>query len=292
MWYRWRLLSPSDSKEIKPDNPKGNQPWIFIGRTNAEAEAPVLWPPDVKSWLTGKDPDDGKDWRQKEKRLTEDVWYHWLKWHELEQTLGDSEGQGRLACCSAQVTVMSLGIPLQTLQSWQRLPRKRRILFFPEVGKWYETSWPDIKPPCREVRSTILTLLPRQFSAHSLQRGSEHLYLPDPFLLYPLNIPQKSQFLLAQGIPLLPIFTKYTYLQGYFISLLSSPVEYKLPQGFFLSKINKSKMTHIIFHPILNRNNISEDLWNTLTDRLIQASEKLLESKVSQPEDQEAGWWL
>ena len=64
--------SPLDSKEIKPVNPKGNSPWIFIGRTDAEAEAPILWPPDVKSWLTGKDPDAGKDWEQEEKRTTED----------------------------------------------------------------------------------------------------------------------------------------------------------------------------------------------------------------------------
>ena len=66
------LESPSDSKEIKPVNPKGNQPWIFIGRTGAEAEAPILWPPDAKSWLIGKDPDAGKDWGQEEKGTTED----------------------------------------------------------------------------------------------------------------------------------------------------------------------------------------------------------------------------
>ena len=66
------LESPLDFKEIKPVNPKGNQSWIFVGRTNAEAETPILWPPDVKNWLTGKDPDAGKDWRQKEKRTTED----------------------------------------------------------------------------------------------------------------------------------------------------------------------------------------------------------------------------
>ena len=75
-------------KENKSLNPKGNQPWIFIGRT--EAEAPILWPPDAKSWLTGKDPDAGKDWRQKEKRTTEDemVRLHcWLNGHEFEQTL-------------------------------------------------------------------------------------------------------------------------------------------------------------------------------------------------------------
>ena len=97
------LENPLDCKEIKPVNPKGNQPWIFIGRTDAEAEAPILGPPDVKSQLIAKDPDAGKDWRQKEKGVTEDEivgWYHWLKGHEFEQTPGDSEGQGNLACCS------------------------------------------------------------------------------------------------------------------------------------------------------------------------------------------------
>ena len=87
--------SPLDIKEIKPVNPKGNKPGLFIGRTDAEAEAPILWPPDVKSQLTGKDPDAGKDWGQKEKGTTEDEmvgWHHWLNGHEFEQTLGDCEG--------------------------------------------------------------------------------------------------------------------------------------------------------------------------------------------------------
>ena len=95
--------SPLDSKEIKTVHPKGNQPWTFIGRTNAEAEAPVLWPPDVKSWLNRKDPDAGKDWRQEEKGTTEDEmvgWHHRLNGHEFEQTPGDGEGQGTLACCN------------------------------------------------------------------------------------------------------------------------------------------------------------------------------------------------
>ena len=100
----WRtLLSPLDSKETKPVNPKGNQPWIVTGRTGGEAEAPILWPPDVKSQLSGKDPDSGKDWGQEEKGATEDEmvgWHHWLNGHEFEQILGDSEGQGSLMCCS------------------------------------------------------------------------------------------------------------------------------------------------------------------------------------------------
>ena len=89
-----------DSKEIKPVNPKGNQPWLFIGRTNAEAEAPILWPPDVKSQLTGKDFDTGKDWGQEEKGAIEDEiigWHCRINEHEFEQILGDSEGQGSLA---------------------------------------------------------------------------------------------------------------------------------------------------------------------------------------------------
>ena len=90
------------SKEIKPANPKGNQTWIFIGRTDAKAEAPILQPPDVKNQLTGKDSDAGKDWRQEEKGTAEDEmvgWHHWLNGHEFQQTLGDGEGQRSLACC-------------------------------------------------------------------------------------------------------------------------------------------------------------------------------------------------
>ena len=95
--------SPLDSKEIKPVSPKGNQPWIFTGRTDAEVEAPILGPPDSKSWLIRKDPDAGKDWRQEEKGTTEGEmvgWHHWLNGHEFEQALGVGDGQGSLACCS------------------------------------------------------------------------------------------------------------------------------------------------------------------------------------------------
>ena len=97
------LESPLDCKETQPVNPKGNQAWIFIGRIDAEAEAPILWPFDAKNWLIGKDFDAGKDWRQEEKGTTEDKmvgWHHWLDWHEFEQALGVGDGQGSLACCS------------------------------------------------------------------------------------------------------------------------------------------------------------------------------------------------
>ena len=97
------LESPLDSKKIKPINPKGNQPWIFFGRTDTEDEALIFWSWDAKSWLIGKDPDVGKDWKKEEKGATEDKMvgqHHRLSGHEFEQTLGGNEGQGSLACCS------------------------------------------------------------------------------------------------------------------------------------------------------------------------------------------------
>ena len=99
----WCWRRPLDSKGIQPVHPKGSQTWIFIGTTDAEAETPTLCPSDAKSGLIGKDPDAGKDRRQKEKGTTEDEtvgWHHQLNGHEFEQTLGDSEGQGRLMCWS------------------------------------------------------------------------------------------------------------------------------------------------------------------------------------------------
>ena len=97
------LESPLDCMEIKDVNPKGNQSWIFIKRTDAEAKAPILWPPDVENWLIGKDPDAGKDWRLEEKGMTEDEmvrWHHLFHGHEFEWTLGVGDEQGGLECCS------------------------------------------------------------------------------------------------------------------------------------------------------------------------------------------------
>ena len=109
IWCLWTVVlektleSPLDCKEIKPVNPKRNQSWIFIGRTDAEAEAPILWSPDVKSPFFGKNPDAGKDWGQTEKGPAEDEMvrrHHWLNGHEFEQALGNGEGEGSLVCCS------------------------------------------------------------------------------------------------------------------------------------------------------------------------------------------------
>ena len=108
-WCFWTVVlektleSPLGYKEIKPVNPKGNQSWIVIGRTDAEAETPILSAPDVKNWPTGKDPVAGKDWRQEGKGMTEDEmvgWHHWLDGHEFEQAPGVGDGQGSLVCCS------------------------------------------------------------------------------------------------------------------------------------------------------------------------------------------------
>ena len=107
-WYFWTIVlektleSSLDSKEINLVHPKRNQPWISIGRTDAESEAPILWPPDAKSRLIRKDLDGGKDRRQEEKGTTEDEmvgWHHRLNGHEFEQTLGNGDGQGSLVCC-------------------------------------------------------------------------------------------------------------------------------------------------------------------------------------------------
>ena len=109
-WCFWTVLlektleSPLDCKEIQPVHPKGDQPWVFIGRTDAEAETSIFWPPHWKSWLIGKDPDAGRDWGQEEKGMTEDEMagrHHWLNGHEFEWTPGVGDGQGGLACCNS-----------------------------------------------------------------------------------------------------------------------------------------------------------------------------------------------
>ena len=109
-WCFWTVVlekileSPLDCKEIQPVPPKGNQSWIFIGKTDTEAETPILWPPDAKNWVIGKNPDAGKDRRREEKGMTEDEmvgWHHQLNGHEFEQSLGVGDGQGGLACCSS-----------------------------------------------------------------------------------------------------------------------------------------------------------------------------------------------
>ena len=109
-WCFWTVVlektleSPLDCKEIQPVHSKGEQPWVFLGRNEAKAETPVLWPPHVKSWLIGKDSDAGRDWEQEEKGTTDNEmagWHHWLDGREFEWTPGDGNGQGGLACCNS-----------------------------------------------------------------------------------------------------------------------------------------------------------------------------------------------
>jgi len=134
-WCFWTVVlektleSPLDCKEIKPINPKGNQFWIFFGRTDAEAETPILRPPDAKNWLIWKDLVAGKDWRQEDKGMTEDEmvgWHHQLDGHGFEQALGVGDGQGSLACCSP----------------WSRkeLNTTEQLNWFDTVGKYSATS--------------------------------------------------------------------------------------------------------------------------------------------------------
>ena len=109
-WCFWTVVlektleSPLDCKEVQPVHPKGDQSWVFVGRTDVEAENPILWPPHAKSWLIGKDSDAGRDWGQEEKGTTEEEmagWHHWFDRHELGLTPGVGDGQGGLECCNS-----------------------------------------------------------------------------------------------------------------------------------------------------------------------------------------------
>ena len=108
-WCFWTVVlektleSPLDCKEIQPVHPKGDQSWVFVGRTDAEIETPILWPPHAKSWLIVKDPNAGRDWGQEEKGTEDELagWHHWLDGLESEWTLGVGDGQGGLACCDS-----------------------------------------------------------------------------------------------------------------------------------------------------------------------------------------------
>ena len=134
-WCFWTVVfektleSPLDCKKIQPVHPKGNQSWIFIGKIDVEAETPILWPPDEKSWLIWKDPNAGRDWGQEEKGTIEDEmagWYHGLNGCEFEWTLGVGDGQGGLACCS----------------SWgHKESDTTEQLNWTELGGWEGTCW-------------------------------------------------------------------------------------------------------------------------------------------------------
>ena len=138
-WCFWTVVllktleSPLDCKETQPVHPKGDQSWVFIGRTHVEAETPIFWPPDVNSWLMWKDPDAGKDWGQEEKGTTEYEmvgWHHRLNGHEFEQAPGVGDGQGSPMCCD----------------SWSCRVRHNWVTELNRMG--LVLSWKEIRKPC------------------------------------------------------------------------------------------------------------------------------------------------
>ena len=137
-WCFWTVML--DCKEIQLVHSKGNQSWIFIGRTDAKAEAAIFWPPDAKNWLIGKDPDARKDWRQEEKGMTEDEmvgWHHKLNRHEFEQAPGVGDRQGSLACCSTWVTKSQT--QLSNWTDWLEDVKKLEPSYIDaENVKWYK----------------------------------------------------------------------------------------------------------------------------------------------------------
>ena len=146
------LESPLDCKEIQPVHPKGGQSWLFIGRTDVEAEAPVLWPPDTKSWLVGKDCDSGKDWGQEEKGTTEDEmvgWHHRLNGHEYGWTLGVGDRQGGLACCGSWSHK-----ELDTLErlNWNEVKQRSSLK---EPGFRPKFSWLQKIPPSEALNQLL-----------------------------------------------------------------------------------------------------------------------------------------
>ena len=149
-WCFWTVVlektleSPLDCKEIQPVPFKGDQSWVFIGRTDVEAETPILWPPHMKSWLIWKDPDAGRDWGKEAKGTTEDEmagWHHWLDGHEFGWTPGVGDGQGGLACCGSWGHKES---DMTERLNWTELLHIIRHKI-PEVGdpypRWWWTQW-------------------------------------------------------------------------------------------------------------------------------------------------------
>ena len=172
------LESLLDSKEIKPVNHKGNQSWIFIGRTDAEAEAPILWPPDAKSWLIGKDPDTGKEWRQEEKGMTEDEmigWHHRLNGHEFEWTPGVGDGQGGLACCGPWVAKSRTLLSDWTEPNWVNVSHTLVVKMFFWVRWWIFLD--HIIPFCTSCNGAVLGL--QENLSKSYRESPDPISLPN-----------------------------------------------------------------------------------------------------------------
>ena len=156
-WCFWTVVlektleSPLDCKEIQPVHPKGDRSWVFIGWTNAKAETPILWTPDTKSWLIGKDPDAGKDWGQEEKGMTQDEmvgWHHRLDGHGFGWTLGVGDGQGGLACCDSWACKES---DITELLNWTEQQQGCLLSAFAEIASC-ATAAADLQHLLREIQ--------------------------------------------------------------------------------------------------------------------------------------------
>ena len=156
-WYFWivvlekTLESPLDSKEIQPVHPKGDQSWVFIGRTDAEAETPILWPPHAKSWFIWKDPHAGKDWGQEEKGTTEDEmvgWHHRHNGHGFGWTPGVGDGQGGLACCGSWGR-KKLDMTERLNWNWVTLQQWEQIIYI----LFYAITWVNASNKMLQERS-------------------------------------------------------------------------------------------------------------------------------------------
>ena len=207
------LESPLDCKEIQPVHPKGYQSWVFIGRIDAEAETPILWPSDVKSWLTGKDPNAGKDWGQEEKQTTENEmvgWHHRLNGHEFGWTPGVGDGQGGLACCSTRGRKES---DMTERLNWTELTKscdfmaqQEKHVRQAEITNYRSQSWAQFSFPRTEMISSLPGACPYPRSV-SQYMGWEAL----------VNMESKSSGKVLVQM-LFPSTTSYVTLASYLIS--------------------------------------------------------------------------
>ena len=201
-WCFWNavlektLESPLDCKEIQPVHPKGDQSWVFIGRTDAEDETPILWPPDAKSWLIGKDPDAGKGWRQEEQGTAEDQmvgWHHWLNGHGFGWTPGVGDGERGLVCCDPWGRKES---DTTEWLNWTHLLYFTQLCgFFQSLSRirLFATPWIAAHQASLSITSSRSLLKLRSIES---VMPSSHLFLCHPLLLVPF--PASGYFLMSQ----------------------------------------------------------------------------------------------
>ena len=204
-WCFWTVVlektleSPLNCKEIQPVHPKGDQSWVVIGRTDAEAETPILWPPHEKSWLIGKDPDAGKDWRQEEKGTTEDEmvgWHHWLYGQEFGWTPGVGDRQGGLVCCGSwgcqasdmteqlnwrlsQLQISSFFFLTERRQGHELRMGHSRVTDQEEMLAWWQ-GWLNIELPREKEAWKLIRPHPKSIKPICLCCGNQVLDMESP----------------------------------------------------------------------------------------------------------------